>query len=88
MNFGLNQLGGGLSLMRVLSSISRTLGMVRQVAPIYREIKPLFAKAPAFFARINGMRSALYNLPQSAPEPQITQDEPVQNSSSGPVFFQ
>ena len=95
MNFGLNPVGGGLSLVRILGSISKTLGMVRQVAPIYKEIKPLFAKAPEFFARINNMRGMLQSARMSgrmlANQTTIeaqSGSSPTQNVMGGPVFFQ
>ena len=96
MNFGLNQMGGGLSLVRILGSISRTLGMVRQVAPIYQGIKPLITKAPEFFARLNNMRNVLQNstsafrMPERKVINQYQNDNASfnQNNVNGPVFFQ
>lgn len=97
MNLGLNTLGGGLSLVRILGSISKTLGIVRQVAPIYKEVKPILSKAPLFLAKISNMRNSIAESRRNM----TTISPPVTNSISygqtegptasypgGPVFFQ
>lgn len=92
MNFGLNSLGSGLSLMRILGSVSRTLGIVRQVAPIYQNIKPLILKAPQFFARLYSLSGTAQKARNSIP--QFTNARPNLSSKvtndieGGPVFFQ
>lgn len=94
MNLGLTPLSGatgGLSLVRVLGTLSRTLGLVRQISPLYKEIKPLIAKAPVFFEKMSALRSNVENLRnlnngfnvQNTP---MTEDS--RPSSGGPVFFQ
>jgi len=97
MNFGLNGLGGGLSFMRILGSISKTLGIVRQVAPLYQNVKPLLSKAPQFLARINSLRgmaqTSRSNL--ALPVKNVTNSNLKElehtvtyQSDGGPVFFQ
>lgn len=93
---GLNALagGGGLSLVRILGTLSRTIGVVRQISPIYKDIKPLLSKAPLFFERLNNMRNAAVNLKNLSDTPLIqntTNSEknlPKTVNNSGPIFFQ
>lgn len=38
----------GLSLTRILSSISKSLSLIEQIKPIYTNIKPLFKYLPNY----------------------------------------
>lgn len=91
MNMGLSGIGGqgGLSLLRILGSLSKTVGIVRQIAPIYNDIKPLLAKAPLLFERINSIRNAAYTIKNLPTYMQNDNAKPnIIKGSSGPVFFQ
>lgn len=94
MNLGLNTLGAGssgLSLVRILGSLSKTVGIVKQFAPLYKEIKPLIQKAPVFLERLNAIRTTTSNFKRSLPLAQYDQNriEPREMThSSGPTFFQ
>lgn len=92
MNFGLptGTLGSGLSLVRVLGSISRTLGVIRQFAPIYRDIKPLLRKAPLVLEKINNFRRLPFNVNNDISNTDMSNiiEKTPTLSNSGPVFFQ
>lgn len=95
MNFGLNTLANGtsgLSLVRILGSLSRTMGVVKQIAPIYKEVKPLLSKAPLFFQKLNSLRNVTYNMQNTGLEMaknfNISNNQTDDYTSSGPVFFQ
>lgn len=93
MNYGFGPFGagGGLSIMRVLGSLSRTLGVVRQISPLYRDLKPILKKAPQFFARINGLRGNMRDVQENLSRPMLDQQKEFlsrENYSGGPVFFQ
>lgn len=96
MNLGLTPLSGassGLSLVRVLGTLSRTLGIVRQISPIYKEIKPIISKAPVFLERLGALRMNANNLKNlnfgnSTPMKSTNETDNIQKNNSGPVFFQ
>lgn len=90
MNLGIPPLSaGGLSLIRVLGSLSRTLGVVRQVAPLYRDLKPLLSKAPQMLAKLNGIRTNINNISTQTHTFIDEINRPYEpNNSQGPVFFQ
>ena len=46
----------GLSITRILSSISKSLSLIEQIKPIYTNIKPLFKYLPTY-------NNNLYNQP-------------------------
>ncbi len=93
---GLNLLtqGSGLSLVRILGTLSRTLGVVRQFSPLYKDIKPLLSKAPIFFERLANIRNTAMNFKNynsQLPLQSIQNDmNSNQNliSNHGPNFFQ
>lgn len=94
MNFGLGAGTSGLSLMRILGSLSKTVGIVRQFAPIYKEVKPLLSKAPAFFQKLNSIRNTTSTMRDTGRELAMSFGNPAPvptentTSSNGPVFFQ
>lgn len=96
MNLGLTPLSGassGLSLVRVLGTLSRTLGIVRQISPIYKEIKPIISKAPVFLERLGALRMNANNFKNlnygnSMPMKSTNETDNIQKNNSGPVFFQ
>lgn len=92
MNFGLptSALGSGLSIARVLGSVSRTLGVLRQFAPLYRDIKPILKKAPVVLERINNFRMASRNINNGISNTVTSNaiEESPKLKHSGPVFFQ
>lgn len=85
MNFGINA-ANGLSLVRILGSLSRTVGIIRQLTPIYKEIKPVLQKAPILFEKINSLRNISLNN-----QPIINKNDNQYEKKlikDGPVFFQ
>ncbi len=92
MNFGLNGVGGGLSLMRLLGTLSRTIGMVRQITPIYKDMKPLFSKVPLFLEKLNNIRNVNYNIKNYSLNNIVNDDSnsftTSDKSASNPTFFQ
>lgn len=90
MNFGLSPLGAGgsgISIVRILGSLSKTVGIVRQFAPIYKDIKPLLKKAPILFEKINSLRNTTYNI-KNYDYQDITNKTEENNNANGPTFFQ
>lgn len=49
MNFNLLNNPSGLSLTRILSSISKSLSLIEQIKPIYNNVKPLFKYLPNLY---------------------------------------
>ncbi len=92
MNFGLTNGTSGLSLMRILGSLSKTMGIVKQFAPLYKEVKPLLSKAPAFFQRLNSIRNSAYNMRELGTAMSKNFDDSSNQkpevSSNSPIFFQ
>lgn len=84
MNLGSS---GGLSLLRVLGSVSKTINIIKQITPIYKDIKPLIEKAPLLFKRLNTVREATYTIKQNLSVPLLESDIDQKKNTNGPVFF-
>lgn len=93
MNFLPSLVGssGGLSLVRILGTVSRTIGMFRQVSPIINDLKPLISKVPVLMNRLSNIRNTTYNLYSSSINNTATGNiipKTPNNNVQGPVFFQ
>jgi len=87
---------GGLSLVRILGSLSKTIGIYRQVSPILSDMKPLMSKVPEIFNRISSIRNTATSLKGNLPLNSNFVNTPSNTFSNnmempvnkGPVFFQ
>lgn len=87
---------GGLSLLRILNSVSKTIGIYKQVSPILSDMKPLVSKVPEIFNRISSIRNTASSIKSIRPfntNYLNTQSNSFSNNiempiNKGPVFFQ
>lgn len=99
--YGTNLVSGGLTLGKVLTTISRGLSIANQIIPIYQQAKPMITNARKIISVMKEMSNTTANnlktIDASSKEKNPLQNKnttkkestPIKTSSiSMPVFFQ